>query len=279
MRALKVIIIAYLLIFGGLAYSNAQTKNFISLNIRYDSPNDGDNIWDYRKEELCQLLSYYKPAIFGVQEGLDHQLNFIKEKLPSYAMIGVGREDGKKKGEFTPILYDTLLFKLLDSNTFWLSEYEDSISVGWDAALERICTYGLFEDKKNGKKLFIFNTHFDHIGKKARLESVRLILKKIRMLNKSDLPLILMGDLNCEPNSDPIQLINSKLTDGIKASITRLYGPIGTFSGFNNEAILDRRIDYIFVNKLDVLRYRHIDDKRKNNNFISDHLPVLIEIQ
>ena len=117
-----------------------NTKTIISYNIRYDNKWDKENNWLLRRNRLCQLLKDYKPSIFGIQEGLVHQVAFIDSSLSKYEYIGVGREDGKLKGEFCAIFYDTTRFENKKNSTFWLSETPDAASVGWDAALERICT-------------------------------------------------------------------------------------------------------------------------------------------
>ena len=248
----------------------------MTFNIRYDNPDDGENRWDNRKKELAEMLSYYHPDVFGLQEGLVQQLNFIKENLTDYKMIGVGRDDGKEKGEFTAIFYDTTKLQLVDYATFWLSEKPDSVSVGWDAALERICTYGLFQNIENGKRVYVLNTHYDHIGKLARVNSSKLLLKKITALSKENIPIVLMGDFNSTPEEDPIKILANDLVDGGSKGI---YGPLGTFNGFDKQAVLENRIDFIFYKDLIVESYRNIDDKMKNGNCVSDHLPVLIQFQ
>ncbi len=255
----------------------SQTTNIMSYNIRYDNPNDGINKWENRKNDVFKLITKYQPEILGLQEGLYHQIKFIDSCLPNYKFIGVGREDGKLKGEFSPIFYNTTKFSVVETSTFWLSEQSDTISVGWDAALERICTYGLFEFKKTKKRFWVFNTHFDHIGVVAREMSAKLILKKIKTLNKNVLPVVLMGDLNSEPNSKTIQIISKELDYGITNSKKPFNGPFGTFTSFDS-IFKPIRIDYIFVKGFDVFSYKHIDDKMDNDNYISDHLPVLISV-
>ena len=251
----------------------------MSYNIRYDNPNDGENTWEKRKEDVAKLIHYYQPDFLGTQEGLNHQLDFMRVALPAYAMIGVGREDGKEKGEYTAIFYDKNKYALQEQQTFWLSETEKVGSVGWDAALERICTYGVFKNKTNGQILYVFNAHFDHRGEQARQESAKLILKKIEALQLEDTPIILMGDFNSLPDSEAITTFNSGLKDCFDHAQKLVYGPIGTFNGFKQDMIMDRRIDYVFVRNLEVLSCRHIDDKRQDNYFISDHLPIYVELR
>ena len=210
-----------------------------------------------------------------MQEVLHRQLMYLNESLPDYNFIGVGRDDGKEKGEFSPILYDSTKFRLLDSNTFWLSKTPDKISVGWDAAMERICSYGLFQNKSSKRKVWVFNTHFDHIGIKARKNSAKLILKKIKQLNRQKLPVILMGDFNLMPEEKPIQLMGKRMDDGKHISKTPMEGPKGTFNGFDTNAPMERRIDYIFTKGFVVESYLHIDERLESGKHISDHLPVV----
>lgn len=255
-----------------------QTSTFITFNIRYDNPRDDKNNWLYRRDKVVELVMHYEPAIFGIQEGLLNQVEFMDSSLSEYTFTGIGREDGKNKGEFCAVFYDTTKFSLIEDSTFWLSEKPDTISIGWDAALERICTYGLFECLRSQERIWVFNTHFDHRGTLAREKSAELILGHIQRVNKENLPVILMGDLNTEPGEKPIEILKSGLTDALEISGKPLYGPVGTFNGFT-ERVMERRIDYIFTQQLDVLSYVHIDDRLDDNRQISDHLPVMITIK
>lgn len=255
-----------------------QEINVLTYNIKYDNVNDTVNNWNDRKAAMVDLLQYYDPGVIGMQEVLHHQLTFLDEQLSNYNYIGVGRDDGKEKGEYSPILFNTKLYKLLKSETFWLSDTPSKISVGWDAAMERICTYGLFEDLNTGKQFLVFNTHFDHVGTVARENSAKLIVSKIREVNGDHLPVVLMGDLNLNPTEKPIQFLQNALADGKSIAQKPFYGPTGTFSGFDHSRILTNRIDYIFVENFEVLEYLHIDDRMENNKHISDHLPVFAKL-
>jgi len=256
-----------------------QSHSIMSYNIRYDNTWDVENSWTIRKNKVSQILIQYAPSIIGIQEGLLNQVQYIDSCLINYDYVGVGRDDGKEQGEFCAIYFDTTRYVLLKNSTFWLSETPDTISVGWDAALERICTYGLFKDRITRKAFWVFNTHFDHIGIIAREKSSELILKKINKINRQSLPVILMGDFNSIPNSPPVKEIITELSDALQISMEKLHGPRGTFNGFNEDLPIEQRIDYIFTNKLKVLSYTHINDRLDNNRHISDHLPVMIKIQ
>ena len=254
-----------------------QTTKLMTYNIRYANPDDGENYWENRKEKLAGLVKYYEPAFLGIQEGLIHQTEYLDSCLESYAYIGVGRDDGKQKGEFCALYYDTTLFRVIIDSNFWLSETPDIPSNGWDANLNRICTYGLFEDLRTGNRIWVMNTHFDHRGRKARENSAKLIVKRIGRFNRDKLPLVLMGDFNATPDDSPIQILTGELSDGAAISKKPLYGPPGTSNGFRDGLII-RRIDYLFASNVKVLSYAHIDDRRDNNLHVSDHQLVLMEI-
>tara|TARA_B100001142_G_scaffold297203_1_gene319464 strand:+ start:281 stop:1168 length:888 start_codon:yes stop_codon:yes gene_type:complete len=255
-----------------------ETNYLISYNIRYDNNWDIENSWLLRKNKICQLLNDYNPSIFGIQEGLLKQVSFIDDCLNNYVYVGVGRDDGRIEGEFCAIFFDTTRFRIGENSTFWLSETPDIVSIGWDASLERICTYGLFENKISREKFWVFNTHFDHLGIISRKKSSALILEKIKEINIQLFPIILMGDLNSIPNSDPINILNEELVDALQISFKNIEGPIGTFNDFDPNLRIKKRIDYFFTKDVDVLSYRHINDRLNNNKHISDHLPVMIEI-
>jgi len=269
--------IVFLCFFSISIISTAQSTKVISYNIRYDNNWDTINNWQDRKDNIALLLKKYNAPIIGIQEGLINQVEYLNNSLNNHAYFGIGR-DGEQKGEYSAIFYDTTIFKLLKNNTFWLSETPNNSSIGWDAVLNRICTYGLLENLKTNQKIWVFNTHFDHIGKIARENSVKLILRKIKQLNKNNHPVILMGDFNMTPNQQPITILNTELDDASKISKTTLIGPTGTFNGFSLDEVT-RKIDYFFTKNLTVLSYTHINDLLDNSKHISDHLPIIIELK
>lgn len=256
---------------------SAQSFTLLSWNIRYDNPDDGPDNWNVRKQELVTFLSEQDPWLFGIQEGLNHQVTFIDTSLPNYRYIGVGRDDGNKKGEFCAIYYQSEHLELMDSGTFWLSETPVKVSVSWDAALERICTFGLFSSNHGNKKFWVFNTHFDHRGTLAREKSAELILEKIKQINTGGYPVVLMGDFNATPQESPIELITEKMTDSREISQQAGWGPAGTFNGFRGETE-ERRIDYIFTEGFKVKSYDHLDPRTNMKRNLSDHLPVMCTV-
>jgi endonuclease/exonuclease/phosphatase family metal-dependent hydrolase len=269
-------LLLFVLLFGTAFVLNAQEINVVTYNIRYNTPNDGINAWPNRSEMVAGLLRFHEAEIVGMQEALIGQINDIEIQLPQMKHIGVGRDDGKEAGEFSPIFYDTNKFKLVDCGWFWLSETPEKPGYGWDAHYNRICTWAKFKPKK-GKQFFVLNTHFDHQGDVARAESAKLILKKIGELNTNNLPVILMGDFNLTPETAPIEYIKQHLTDSKSISQEKPYGPDGTFNGFDFNSKLPDRIDFIFVNeKVTVLKYSVLSDS-KDNRYPSDHLPVFVK--
>lgn len=250
----------------------SQDFSVMSYNIRLSTQGDKENWWEHRKEAVVDLIKRNDPVSFGVQEALETQMDFIDESLSDYSYVGVGRDDGKKGGEFSAIFYKKGL-RVLESGTFWLSSTPDQVSKGWDAALPRVCSYAKFETEDR-KQFWHFNTHFDHVGVEARAESAKLIIAKIKEMTAKKEAVILTGDFNVTPDTDPYANIVKYMDDDLKKSKTKLTGPYGTFSGFDVNSKLERRIDYIFSRKLKVLSYTHLDDKRENGLWVSDHLPV-----
>ncbi|MGM0529751.1 MAG: endonuclease/exonuclease/phosphatase family protein [Bacteroidota bacterium] len=255
-----------------------QNVNLITYNIRYDNPGDKDDSWDKRKEVITSQIIFYEPDVFGIQEGLAHQVEYLDDHLASYSYVGVGRDDGETEGEYSAVYYHHDKFTELDHGTFWLSDTPEQPSVGWDAAMERICTWVLLEHKESGKKLRVFNTHFDHKGEQARANSARLIIRKIEEISKKGETIALMGDLNALPDQEPIEVIDEKLKDARVASQTQPFGPEGTYNGFNYTEPAKRRIDYIFVKETEVLKYGVLNDP-VNLHFPSDHFPVYAEVR
>ena len=254
----------------------AQNLTVISYNIRYNSQSDGEDIWDLGKGELVGQINQHSPDSFGVQEATQIQMQYILEALPEYAYVGVGRDNGATKGEYSAVFYLKEKFKLLESKTFWLSETPEEVSVGWDAALPRICTYAQFKEHTTGRVFWHFNTHFDHVGKAARANSALLIIEKIKSLVSTESVFVLTGDFNASPNELPITHLKNAFRDPLE--YIELSGPEGTFNAFNLQAPLDRRIDYIFFQGLTPLSYAHLSEKRANGRWISDHLPVKFDL-
>ncbi|MGK9124157.1 endonuclease/exonuclease/phosphatase family protein [Olivibacter sp. SA151] len=284
----------------------AQRFYVATYNIRNDNNKEdaarGDG-WKQRYPIIADLIRFHEFDIFGTQEGLYHQLEDLKSSLPNYNYTGVGRDDGKQAGEYSAIFYNTEKFDLLDHGDFWLSTQTDHPNKGWDAVLPRICSWAKLQVKANGKTLYFFNVHFDHVGTTARKESAKLILSKVKELAGNHTA-ILTGDFNVDQHSDSYQVLEQShiLQDAFEAAPFR-YVTNGTFNNFNPNSKTDSRIDHIFlttdfkVHKYGILTdtYRSMlqnpQDAYQSGNFPkevrltdhrarvpSDHFPVMISL-
>lgn len=274
------LLILFFIVMGcGAAIQAQQTITAITYNIRYDNPGDGEDAWPKRREMLAAQLRFYRPDIFGIQEGLERQVTYLSEQLPAYQRVGAGRDDGKTAGEYSALYFRSDRFGLLESGTFWLSPTPDTVSKGWDAALPRVCTWAHLHDSISGKNIWAFNTHFDHIGKVARAESARLIAAQIAKKNTGNEPVIVMGDLNAEPEEEPIQVLKNNFSESFAVSKIPPFGPTGTFNGFKFHEPVVRRIDYIFTSKNHwTVEQTAVLSDAQNCHYPSDHLPVLARL-
>ena len=264
--------------------NDTVSLNVMSFNIRYDNPEDSMNNWKYRKDVVAQVIVEKRIDLLGTQEVLENQLNDLKGRLPGYEAVGVGREDGIHKGEHSSIFFKKDRFVKISSGNFWLSETPEKVSVGWDAALERIATWVILKDKRTGVKFLFMNTHLDHRGKEARRNSVSLLLDQAAKLGKG-LPIILSGDFNARPESEVVkEMVDPKNVHHLIDSRTiagEVLGGEGTFHDFSDEPGSEKkegRIDYIFVNKeITINKYEGLP-KKVNNIFLSDHIPIMVNL-
>jgi endonuclease/exonuclease/phosphatase family metal-dependent hydrolase len=268
------------LLVGATISLYSQNLKVMTYNIRLDLKSDGVNAWDNRKDFFTAQIGFYEPDIFGVQEARPNQVFDIAKALPEYSYVGVGR-DGNNTGEASNIFYKKERFQLKDSGTFWLSGTPDTVSKGWDAAYNRVCTYAFLKDKKTKKQFCFFNTHLDNVGVTARRNGIELILSKMKGLNTSKLPVIFTGDLNSEPNDPLIQYLKTQLTDTREVSVHKPFGPSGSFNDFKHNQPVTMLIDYIFISHksdFNVSKYAILSDS-KDLRYASDHLPVYVELE
>ncbi|MBS1496570.1 MAG: endonuclease/exonuclease/phosphatase family protein [Bacteroidetes bacterium] len=277
---MKKIFVVFIFVFALNKLSSAQQLKVMTYNMRLALASDKEDDWEHRKEMFAGMIGFYDPDFFGVQEALPQQVNYLETNLNKYKHIGIGR-DGVNKGEASAIFYLASKFQLLQSNTFWLSETPGAISKGWDASYIRICTYGLFKDKKSGKKFWVFNTHLDNDGKVARAKGLELILKRMDSLNTSNLPVILTGDFNTAPNTDVITNLKTKMNDTKDICTSKPFGPAGTFNGFKYCEPVQDKIDYIFVSKIPAITVSKfaVLNNSINMHYPSDHFPVYAVIK
>jgi endonuclease/exonuclease/phosphatase family metal-dependent hydrolase len=263
--------------------SNSNSLRVMTYNIRFDNPADGVHAWPNRKELVASVIRFHKADIIGVQEALEHQIQDLMELLPGYDWVGVGRNEDEG-GEFSAILYRSSVVTVKAAQTFWLSESPDEPgSQSWDSSLPRIATWAHFVTSSEERELFVLNTHFDHRGEQARLESAHLIKEQTSRL-ANGLPVIVMGDLNATSEQPPLALLSDtplpdgrSLHDGFVHSLQPHHGPASTWTGFTKiEA--DRRIDYIFASEDLPIYYHAILTDKLEDRYPSDHLPVLVEV-
>ena len=297
----------FILIFCMFCAIGIQAQNLFvgTYNIRYD--NDGDkkegNGWERRWSIICDMLNFEEPDIFGIQEAKVNQIHDLQKGLEGYNYIGVGRDDGKEKGEYAAIFYKKDKLTKIRSGNFWLNETPDKPKLGWDAACIRICTWGEFMDNKDKLKFYFFNLHMDHIGVIARRESAKLVIRKIKEITGGNAPVILTGDFNVDQNDEIFKIFSASgiLKDSYSAAKMR-FAENGTFNDFDTELKTESRIDHIFVSpKFDVKRYgvltngywtekgskenlssnkapKELKFKKYARRTPSDHYPVLVKI-
>ena len=257
-------------------YTFAFDVKVCTFNIRYDSGIDGVNCWENRKSLLIKYLSNEKIDIICFQEVLHHQYNYFTQELEDYQVVGVGRNDGKTKGEYAPIFFKKNKFELLDKGIFWLSENPNIVgSKGWDSSQPRIATWILLREAKTNKRFIVVNTHFDNIGKAAKVNSAELIA---RWVESQSLPVILTGDFNENPKSASYGVIvrGKGIKDSYKIA-KRRKGVNYTFHNFDKIPVEQRgKIDYVFVKGVKKVKQVHIPrEKALNGVFLSDHNPIL----
>ena len=278
MKKMLVVIIVMLSMNG-----RSQELNVMSFNIRLNVKSDSLNAWPYRKDKVALQILFHQVHILGVQEALYEQMMDLSNSLPGYKYAGVGRDDGKAKGEYSAIFYDTTRLKLLESSTFWLSLTPDIPgSKSWDAAITRIVTWTKFRELKTKRIFFVFNTHFDHIGQEARRESAKLLKQKVRDI-AGNAPVIITGDFNSKPADEPIKILTdvndkNKFIDTKTISLTPHYGPDGTFNGFASKERDNEPIDFIFIKgNWKVLQHATLSQTWEGR-FSSDHFPVFAKL-
>lgn len=243
----------------------------MSYNIRMGVAKDGTNSWEYRYPASAMMISDQKPDIFGIQEAYDFQVKYMDEYCDGYKCVGVGREDGKSKGEHMSIFYNTKKVSLLKWGTYWLSETPEKPSMGWDAACMRTATWALMKDKKSGRKFYFVNTHLDHVGPIAKKKGLKLIVDRIKEMNPKGYPMILTGDFNTEPHEQVILgELDTLMNSARKTAVATDNGD--TFNGWGKGKGV---IDHIYwsgfstCTSFEVIRKPYMDRK-----FISDHYPV-----
>ncbi len=276
----------FILLFVGflLTFIQAQPKDSISIasyNIRLETPADtGARAWKNRKSDLAKIFKQNKFDIVGVQEiGSNKQKNDLMKLLPSFTYYGKGRDNQQQTaGEQIGIIFKSKRFKLKQHGSFFLSETPEILSKGWDADFRRLCVWARFYDLQSKYEFYVFNSHFDHVGKKARTESAKLIVSRIKLIEPK-IPVFFVGDLNSSPfDTLMYQRLTDLLTDTAISSQKLTVTTQGTFNGYdmNTENFsANQKIDYIFYRNANALEYKVINSRFNNLSYPSDHFPVV----
>jgi len=253
----------------------------MTFNVRYDNPNDGAFGWALRKPLVIGVIREVNPDIIGFQEPLDNQVTELQEKLSDYFKVGVARDDGKRSGEYNPIFYKVDRFEKKSEGTFWLSETPNKAgSRSWNAACNRLVTWVKLKDQRSRKKLFVFNTHFDHVSEEARIQSAHLLLSAIQQV-AGDEWVVVTGDFNDMEGSAMYRILtgsNIELTLINTARISRNppAGPPYTYIGFPFKPQDGDVIDFIFTknNRSVTVTGHSVITFHRDDQYPSDHLPV-----
>lgn len=257
-----------------------EAVNVMTFNVRYDNPGDGPNNWKFRSARVAGMFADHSISLAGLQEVLHHQLTELKRRLPGFEAVGVGRNDGKRAGEYAPVFYRRGEFELTRQQTIWLSETPAKIgSKSWDSSLPRIATLVWLTQRQTGKKILVVNTHFDHRGVVARQQSAALIGRHVTSENSDRRAVIVMGDLNCLPDSKPYKALErAGLADALSITRQAHKGPLSSWNGFGMSVEQGRRIDFVFVSSRVRVHSHQIDDRMFMGRFPSDHCPVITSV-
>ena len=262
------------------SFLSAFEIDAVAFNIRFDNPKDGENAWPNRKEMVGKWIESESPDVIGLQEALRHQINDIKKVATAYSEYGVGRDDGKSRGEHCTILYLKKRFTLdkKDCGTFWFSDTPEKIaSKSWGNEIPRICTWARLIHKKTGKGFYLYNVHYDHQSQSSRIGASNLIIERISNRKQSNEPIILMGDFNAAEKNPAITVFKEeplKLVDTFRV-VKPDEKMAKTFHGFRGGSFMGGKIDHVFIlPKTAKVRSAEIVRFNKDEKYLSDHYPV-----
>ncbi len=257
----------------------------MTFNIRYGTANDGDNRWANRREFLFDVIREANADVIGLQEALDAQLGEIVTALPAYAVVGVGRDDGRTKGEYAAILFRRDRLHVSDSGTFWFSDTPSVVaSTSWGNTTTRICTWARFVDR-DGRAFWHFNVHLDNVSQPSRERSTVLLAQRMAERRVPSEPAIVTGDFNVgEDNPAVATLLASRAgAPSLMLDTFRVRHPdekvVGTFSGFVMGETSGPKIDYILVPPGTEVLDAAIVRTNRDGRYASDHFPVTARVR
>ena len=253
----------------------------MSYNIRLDLESDGVNRWANRRDQFVGQIKVMQPAILGLQEVVPEQKSDLERTLPGYTFLGLPRDDGKTKGEYSNLAVDRAVFRIRSSGTFWLSPTPTVPSKAWDAGYPRVATWAHLVRRSDGKRVLALNTHLDNSGEQARLLGARQIAKWLAANRTVGESVVVTGDFNTEPGTPPVrELTHSQLglRDAHEAAQLTV-GPEGTFNNFKAIPDETRRIDYVLAApSLTVRSHAVLAWLIDGGRVASDHFPVVADL-
>lgn len=269
-----------------------------TFNIRFASQGDrGERSWEQRKPLVVEAIQKMNPDVLGVQEALAHQMKHLEEELPGYEAFGVGRDDGREKGEYSAIF---LRRKRLErdpkeSGTFWFSDTpEKAGSKGWGNEVVRICTWARLVDKKSGQGFYLFNTHWDHQNQPSREKAGRLMARRADARKHKNEPVVMTGDFNAAETNPGVAYLTGrevKLAGGeepekwatpLRSTFLELHPEVEnrrTFNGWRGRKDGRFMIDHVLVSRGWTVKKAWIDYYQRDGIWPSDHYPVAAVIE
>ena len=263
---------------ASLAQQGREPLTVMSFNIRYGTAKDGENEWTRRRTMLFDLVREQDADVIGVQEALDFQIDEITAAVPAYATVGVGRDDGRARGEFAAILFRNSRFRVAEAGTFWLSDTPAVPgSKSWGNNITRICTWARLIDR-DGRGLFVYNVHLDHQSQPSRERSTQLLRERIDARSVGSDPVVVTGDFNVGEKNAALATLLGPFVDTFRV-VRPQEKTVGTFTGFKFGNVEGDKIDYIFVEPGTEVLHADIVRFTRDQRYPSDHFPVVARVR
>jgi len=247
-----------------------------NIHVSADLESEGKSRWSLRRSAVIGQIQAMRPAILGLQEVSSVQKADLRKTLPGYKLEGLS-------GETSVLAVDTSVFRVRSNGSFWLSPRPLERGKGWDAAYTRTANWAHLVRKRDGREVFALNTHLDNRGRRSQIESVRQILAWISDHRGPGEAIVLVGDMNSNPSSIPINELTSSvlgLRDAYATTKTGPVGPEGTFNAGLAAQTRIFRIDYVFVDPtVEVASYSVLAPDDPTASVPSDHFPVVADIE
>jgi endonuclease/exonuclease/phosphatase family metal-dependent hydrolase len=263
-----------------------EPLTIMSFNIRYGTAKDGENHWTARREMVFEVIREQDADLVGLQEALASQIDEIVAAVPAYAVVGVGRDDAARKGEFSAILFRKDRLQVAEAGTFWFSDTPTVPgSRSWGNNITRISTWARFVDR-DGRGFYHFNVHLDHESQPSREQSTALLRQRLHARSFAREPVIVTGDFNVgESNPALATLVGRSAPDAPPPLVDtfRVLHPgettVGTFTGFKFGSVAGDKIDYVLVQPDTEVTSAAIVRTSRNERYPSDHFPVVARVR